>query len=1250
MSRLRYTASGRLGVWDSIDKTGMETWRTQLDELLKSNAHGVVESNAIVFAETDDPDLAAITAVCDKIIARGNPTLVDPNWERTLLQESGSKFLHWEEPDDPEVNFCVKEFLLPEGSGFQLLDTAKDLLDLGWSDGVQTPRQQLPADVRKLCSDAEDLLYARLISALGIGAAGVLLRQPLISDLVDGPVSPGLIDNRVDFALQLSRVRWVIEVDGPEKEAPGQKQKDQERDKTLHSSGWKVLRVSNASVRCNQDNWNREKFAGEITKEHESPFIKEMPLSVVAAREESLIHQAAWHLVLRPLAVQRCLRGLLLLYRSGTLDAARPQRILIVEEDMPAVADAFQMLREIWELTFSLQPELGVGPPEFLLDVIGEKGLQESGHNVQYVDQPEGDYDAVISHSLLLGEGYPGPLLTQVAPELAHDALHIRRSIGRRSDRHLQESKGFKFQLEDGCEIQENALKRLLQMVFRKRCFKDGQLKSISRLLRGDNTIVLLPTGGGKSLIYQFAGMLLPGMTVIVDPIISLMDDQVYNLRRMGIDRIEGVSSQQSQAEKEEALQRMAGGELSYIFISPERLQSKKFRVDLQQVKARMPVSLVVLDEAHCLSEWGHDFRPAYLHLPFNLRRYCKDKDTGDLPTLAALTGTASFAVLDDMQAEIGIDDEDSIIRPESFDRKELIFDVRTVQPWSRLTELIQVREKMPRQWNIENKKFYQPNLGNKTDCGLVFCPHAKGSLSVVDVAAGLGHANSFSGNMPSATKQRMQRQFIENEVQELVATKAFGMGIDKSNIRYTVHLVMPASVEQFYQEAGRAGRNGQRDYALCTVIYCHNEWETARELLDELDHAKAMLRLKKVPFMSRGDVLHQLWFLLNSYTGRAEEKRNAFEFWQGCLDSESGSGMGPNQNSICSGSSMKSVQIPFEGKQKLREKYIYRLAILGIVDDYTVDWNKKNFDVDVRPADSDRVRSSLSNYLGRYKFQDYVDRKLNQVCDSDQSVMVEQAIGVLVDFIYDEVVAKRKQAIQNMAELCQDYRDNERFRREILAYLEESEFTELLNSWRGRSLEDVGLAEVRGVLAELDDLEIGDTKGRMRALIGTTRRMLEADPGNLALRYLSVIARSRSPWQTHGSVMDETEALLAAMRSEESDAVQLRIELLKDVLRWRRGMAVSVTRAMMSGEDGLRFARRLLAGGQEFGDGVRLVALFVVSSNVVETVSGSNRFYNTLALKSVLSALDATLQSVLGVSQFHDLDLSGGQNDARRE
>ncbi len=722
-------------------------------------------------------------------------------------------------------------------------------------------------DLQKLYGFGEDILYAGLIKKLGISAAGAIQRQPLISDLVKRQIPPKLTDNRVDFALQMSRARWVIEVDGYSKMLGPI---DDLRDDILRKDGWQVCRVrlpgERDKVHSALNDWIQQAWTDAKPENLLSLDIGSTKGSVVTALGKSRIHRAAWHLLLRPLAVQRCLRGLLLLYRHGTLDATQPQRILVVEEDMPVVADAFKMLRELWKLTSVLNPELGVGPPELFLDVIGEKGLQETGHKVSHVSRPEGVYDAVISHSLLLGEGYPGPLFSQVAPELAHCAIRIRRALGRRAGRRLLWSRGFNYGLDYGCEIQENALKRLLQIVFRKRDFKDDQLKAISRLLRGDSAIVLLPTGGGKSLIYQLVGMLLPGMTVIVDPIIALMDDQVYNLRRMGIDRIEGISSQltpKAKKAKDEVLQRMAGGELSYVFISPERLQSEEFRVQLQQAKSYVPISLAVVDEAHCLSEWGHDFRPAYLRLPQNLQNYCKDKDTGAFPTLAALTGTASYAVLEDMQAELELNDEDAIIRPASFCRSELHFDVRQVSPESRAAELQLVREEMPGRWNLDSKEFFQSGCGNGTDCGLVFCPHVDGNMGVVAVAAELGHANFYAGKRPKGFegdwdkhKQDMQSRFIRSEIQELIATKAFGMGIDKPNIRYAVHFVAPSSVEQLYQEAGRAGRNGKKGYALWTVIYC------------------------------RADKKVNEWFLSNSHKGHDKEKRCTFELWQKLLKS----------------------------------------------------------------------------------------------------------------------------------------------------------------------------------------------------------------------------------------------------------------------------------------------------------------------------------------------------------------------------
>ena len=216
-----------------------------------------------------------------------------------------------------------------------------------------------------------------------------------------------------------------------------------------------------------------------------------------------------------------------------------------------------------------------------------------------------------------------------------------------------------------------------LAYVFRKDGFWKGQWETVERTLNGKDSVVLLPTGGGKSIAFQLAALLLPGRCIVVDPILSLIDDQIDNLHRVGVDRCVAITSQiTSQEERELQLQAFSSGHYMFCYVAPERFQISRFRDYLMTLTVSTPVSLIAVDEAHCVSEWGHDFRTAYLNLGRTAREYCASG--GQAPPLVALTGTASKIVLKDVQRELGITDIDAIITPKSFDRPELQFSVLT--------------------------------------------------------------------------------------------------------------------------------------------------------------------------------------------------------------------------------------------------------------------------------------------------------------------------------------------------------------------------------------------------------------------------------------------------------------------------------------------------------------------------------------------------------------------------------------------
>jgi ATP-dependent DNA helicase RecQ len=357
--------------------------------------------------------------------------------------------------------------------------------------------------------------------------------------------------------------------------------------------------------------------------------------------------------------------------------------------------------------------------------------------------------------------------------------------------------------------VNREACEQLLHRVYGYEAFREGQFEAIERALRGLDALVLLPTGSGKSIAFQLAAFLRPGVGIVVDPILSLIEDQLENLRAHGIDRAERIAGTQSVDEREGLLALLGRTQFWLCYVAPERFQSIPFRDSLRALTTNTAVALVAVDEAHCVSEWGHDFRPAYLNLARIARDYCSTNNVP--PPIMGLTGTASRSVLKDVQRELDITDFDAIIVPRSFDRKELSFEAVPCRSGEKPVRLKALLDQLPASFGEHRSDFFSA-LGTDTRSGLLFCPHVNGEHGVVEVgraaAQHLGisvptYASSApKGERPAAWLPKLRgaaEGFKRNRFPLMSATKAFGMGIDKPNVRYTIHYNLPSSIEAFY-------------------------------------------------------------------------------------------------------------------------------------------------------------------------------------------------------------------------------------------------------------------------------------------------------------------------------------------------------------------------------------------------------------------------------------------------------------------
>ncbi|WP_192552711.1 ATP-dependent DNA helicase RecQ [Pseudomonas sp. IzPS59] len=318
-----------------------------------------------------------------------------------------------------------------------------------------------------------------------------------------------------------------------------------------------------------------------------------------------------------------------------------------------------------------------------------------------------------------------------------------------------------------------------LEQVFGYPQFRPGQEAAISAVLAGRSAAAIFPTGSGKSLCYQVPALLLPHLTLVVSPLLALMQDQLEFLRRHGISA-GSIDSAQSREDANDVMSRARSGELKILMISVERLKNERFRNFLQQV----PISLLVVDEAHCISEWGHNFRPDYLKLPDYQRQF-------NIPQTLLLTATATPKVIADMQAKFAIAAEDVVTT--GFYRPNLNLLVEPVRGEDKRRRLVQ--------WMAERAG--QPSI--------VYVTLQKTAEHIAEHLGRNGiQAEAYHAGLPHEQRDAIQKRFMGGQSNCIVATIAFGMGIDKSDIRNVVHFDLPKSIENYSQEIGRAGRDGQ--------------------------------------------------------------------------------------------------------------------------------------------------------------------------------------------------------------------------------------------------------------------------------------------------------------------------------------------------------------------------------------------------------------------------------------------------------
>jgi len=641
--------------------------------------------------------------------------------------------------------------------------------------------------------------------------------------------------------------------------------------------------------------------------------------------------------------------------------------------------------------------------------------------------------------------------------------------------------------------------------------FRPGQFEIITASLTNEATLGLMPTGGGKSLCFQSIGAFESGCCVVVCPITALVRDHVAELNKFGFqETAEFISSELQGSARTFVQKKFDAGKLKFLFVSPEKFQQVEFRQSFKSNFENGLINRVVIDEVHCISEWGHEFRTSYLTLAQTIRSLA--------PTLPimCLTATAAVKVIEDIKIEFNIPDE-CILYFMDRSRKELSFEVVATQ--NKANKLKEIIENSYKSGKVDELGAFVV-FGQTVDTN----PFSRG---IDDIYSDLKNTFKkqtiacFSGKQPKnwkdnypsffsnincdyknnntfdRYKQEVQKLFKKNQIDGIVATKAFGMGVNKPNIRLAVHYGMPASMEALYQEAGRAGRDQ-------LPAYCVTLFAKERNLKSYVHDRKISLeQLRKIGDEiknDKGDFSQHLYFLTSSNKTIAAELEECISELNKWREQSKSDAVIVNEPKAKDGKKTKRV----------KEKIIFRLKQLGFVKDWTVEnfvagiyrvlWKDQEID-----QLSESIFKTISKYSGEQaELKEYTEKLANARSLSTEDCERE-LIRVLLEWNYNHFVYQRRQSLKNLYEACENFENNEIFKDKLENYFRTkkafSTLPDLLNVSISEAVPEVSAL----LLTKSGNLR---TKAQLTSLSASVLRFLESYQSNVSLNLLSGLLR----------------------------------------------------------------------------------------------------------------------------------------------